>query len=185
MAAMLQDRIRAAMFAHLNQLLAGSLDGSLRSADINTFVIDGRSIPLTVQTGIWGMRPGLAAIGCAVRREHILVLRALVAKQDHRYRCGQGVAESNACRFEKRIGETRGRGHCQVRPRLAAVGSYVWEVSHIHIVTLIKTNSKPSIAGLEPEDRLKSQGWRKLQKLLPRSTGVGCFQKILEHASVY
>lgn len=41
------------MFGHLDQLLATSPDGSLRSADVNTFTFQGRALRLIVQTGIW------------------------------------------------------------------------------------------------------------------------------------
>jgi putative restriction endonuclease len=46
-------RLRAAMFDHLDRLLATSPDGALSSADINTFTFDGKPLRLTVQTGIW------------------------------------------------------------------------------------------------------------------------------------
>jgi putative restriction endonuclease len=45
--------LRAAVFAHLDLLVARSPDGSLRSADINTFSFEGRPLKLIVQTGIW------------------------------------------------------------------------------------------------------------------------------------
>lgn len=45
--------VRNSMFAHLDALLARSPDGSLRSADINTFTFEGRALRLIVQTGIW------------------------------------------------------------------------------------------------------------------------------------
>jgi hypothetical protein len=45
--------IRAAMFVHLDRLAAASPDGSVRSADINTFTVDGKALRLIVQTGIW------------------------------------------------------------------------------------------------------------------------------------
>jgi len=45
--------LRSAMFAHLDRLLVQSPDGSLRSADINTFIYEGRALRLIVQTGIW------------------------------------------------------------------------------------------------------------------------------------
>jgi len=48
-----EPRIRAAAFAHLDQLRAAHPDDSLRSADINTFMFDGRATKLIVQTGIW------------------------------------------------------------------------------------------------------------------------------------
>ena len=47
------DRLRAAAFAHLDELLAASPDGALSSADINTFTFDGRALRLIVQAGIW------------------------------------------------------------------------------------------------------------------------------------
>jgi len=46
-------RLRAAAFAHLDQLRLRSPDGGLRSADINTFTYDGKAMRLIVQTGIW------------------------------------------------------------------------------------------------------------------------------------
>lgn len=46
-------RIRAAMFDHLDRLLATSPDGSLSSFALNTFEFEGRAVRLTVQTGIW------------------------------------------------------------------------------------------------------------------------------------
>jgi len=48
-----EERIRAAAFEHLTRLRAANPDDGLRSADINTFVFDGRAIRLIVQTGIW------------------------------------------------------------------------------------------------------------------------------------
>jgi putative restriction endonuclease len=45
--------LRSAAFAHLDRLLQKNPDGSLRSADINTFIYDGRPLRLIVQTGIW------------------------------------------------------------------------------------------------------------------------------------
>jgi putative restriction endonuclease len=48
-----EDAIRAAAFAHLDQLLARCPDGALRSAEINTFAVGGRPVRLIVQTGIW------------------------------------------------------------------------------------------------------------------------------------
>jgi putative restriction endonuclease len=47
------ERVRSAVFAHLDRLLSSSPDGSLRSADINTFAFEGRAIRLIAQTGIW------------------------------------------------------------------------------------------------------------------------------------
>lgn len=41
------------MFAHLDALLAGRPDGVLTSAEINSFIFEGRSLPLIVQPGIW------------------------------------------------------------------------------------------------------------------------------------
>ncbi|MHB8220503.1 MAG: HNH endonuclease [Acidimicrobiales bacterium] len=46
-------RIRAAMFVHLDALVAQSPDGTLRSSEINTFTFEGRSLRLVVQSGIW------------------------------------------------------------------------------------------------------------------------------------
>lgn len=46
-------RLRAAMFNHLDRLLATSPDGSLPSSAINSFTFDGRPIRLIVQAGIW------------------------------------------------------------------------------------------------------------------------------------
>ena len=52
--------LRAAAFAHLDQLRARSPDGGLRSTDINTFAFEGRQQRLVVRPGIW--KPaGLAA----------------------------------------------------------------------------------------------------------------------------
>jgi putative restriction endonuclease len=48
-----EERIRAVAFAHLDRLRAASPDDGLRSADINTFVFDGRATKLIVQPGIW------------------------------------------------------------------------------------------------------------------------------------
>jgi putative restriction endonuclease len=45
--------LRAAAFAHLDRLKLSSPDGGLRSADINTFMYEGRALRLIVQTGIW------------------------------------------------------------------------------------------------------------------------------------
>lgn len=45
--------VRDAMFRHLDALVASSPDGSLRSADINSFSFQGRPLRLIVQTGIW------------------------------------------------------------------------------------------------------------------------------------
>jgi putative restriction endonuclease len=49
----LDERIRVAMFAHLDAMLARRPDGVLTSAEINSFVFEGRSLPLIVQPGIW------------------------------------------------------------------------------------------------------------------------------------
>ena len=46
-------RIRAAMFDHLDRLLATSPDGSLSSFALNSFEFEAAAIRLTVQTGIW------------------------------------------------------------------------------------------------------------------------------------
>ena len=48
----LDERLRAAMFAHLDRLVAASSTGDLRAEDINTFVFDGQTVPLVVQPGI-------------------------------------------------------------------------------------------------------------------------------------
>ena len=40
----LDSQLRAAMFAHLDGLLAASSDGTLRSETINAFSFDGRSL---------------------------------------------------------------------------------------------------------------------------------------------
>jgi putative restriction endonuclease len=47
------ERLRAAAFAHLDQLRSRSPNGALRSADINALEFDGRGQRLIVQTGIW------------------------------------------------------------------------------------------------------------------------------------
>jgi putative restriction endonuclease len=49
----LDSRIRAAMFDHLDRLLATSPDGSLPSSAINSFTFEGRALRLIVQSGIW------------------------------------------------------------------------------------------------------------------------------------
>lgn len=51
--AAIDSRLRAAMFAHLDRLVAGSPDGALPSSAINTFRFEGRALRLIVQTGIW------------------------------------------------------------------------------------------------------------------------------------
>jgi putative restriction endonuclease len=57
---LVDEAVRDAMFRHLDALAAASPDGSLRSADINSFVFRGCPMRLIVQTGIW--KPaGLAA----------------------------------------------------------------------------------------------------------------------------
>lgn len=48
-----EERLRAAIFVHLDHLLATSPDGSLRSADINAFTFEGTAVRLIVQAGIW------------------------------------------------------------------------------------------------------------------------------------
>jgi putative restriction endonuclease len=48
-----ESALRAAAFAHLDRLLSRHPDGALRSADINTFTVDGKALRLIVQTGIW------------------------------------------------------------------------------------------------------------------------------------
>jgi putative restriction endonuclease len=47
------SRLRAAMFDHLDRLLATNPDGSLPSSAINSFIFEGRALRLIVQTGIW------------------------------------------------------------------------------------------------------------------------------------
>ncbi len=46
------SRLRAAVFDHLDRLVASSLDGSLRSDAINTFSFDDQPLRLIVPTGI-------------------------------------------------------------------------------------------------------------------------------------
>ncbi|MGH3647454.1 MAG: HNH endonuclease [Micromonosporaceae bacterium] len=46
-------QVRAAMFEHLTSLSARHPDGSIPSAEINTFQVAGRAMPLVVQSGIW------------------------------------------------------------------------------------------------------------------------------------
>lgn len=48
-----EDEIRAAAFAHLDQLLIRHPDGALPSGEINAFESHGRTMRLIVQTGIW------------------------------------------------------------------------------------------------------------------------------------
>ena len=50
---MVDSGIRAAMFDHLDGLLATSPDGSLSSSAINAFEFEGRVVRLIVQAGIW------------------------------------------------------------------------------------------------------------------------------------
>jgi putative restriction endonuclease len=50
---LVDSRIRAAMFNHLDRLLATSPDGSLSSSAINAFEFEGRVVRLVVQAGIW------------------------------------------------------------------------------------------------------------------------------------
>lgn len=55
--------VREAAFAHLDRLLALSPDGTLRSADVNTFTWRGSPVRLMVQSGIWkpaGFRAALS-----------------------------------------------------------------------------------------------------------------------------
>lgn len=54
--------IRAAMFAHLDALVEQSPDGTLTSAEINTFTFDDRPHPLIVQQGIWKPAGMVAAL---------------------------------------------------------------------------------------------------------------------------
>lgn len=61
----LDERVRAAVFAHLDRLLERNPDGALRSAEINTFVFDGYAMPLVVQTGIW--KPAALDAALAIR----------------------------------------------------------------------------------------------------------------------
>jgi putative restriction endonuclease len=49
----LEERLRAAAFAHLDRLLQLNPDGALRSADVNQFSFDGTPQRLIVQPGIW------------------------------------------------------------------------------------------------------------------------------------
>lgn len=53
MAADVDAQLRAAAFAHLDQLRERYPDGAFPSAEINAFVFDGRQQRLIVQTGIW------------------------------------------------------------------------------------------------------------------------------------
>src|SRR5215471_8641734 len=50
---LVDQRLRLAMFSHLDCLVSASPDGTVRSADVNRFEFDGRPIRLIVQTGIW------------------------------------------------------------------------------------------------------------------------------------
>lgn len=50
---MVDELVRDAMFGHLDALVSASPDGSLTSADINSFAFQGRPLRLIVQTGIW------------------------------------------------------------------------------------------------------------------------------------
>jgi putative restriction endonuclease len=61
--------IRVAAFAHLDRLIAASPDGALRSRDVNTFVFDGRPIPLIVQSGIW--KPAMLDAALTIRTTFI------------------------------------------------------------------------------------------------------------------
>lgn len=47
------ERLRAAAFAHLDELQLHHPDGAIRSAEINQFMFDGSPMRLIVQTGIW------------------------------------------------------------------------------------------------------------------------------------
>lgn len=60
-----EESVRAAMFDHLDSLLASSQDGSLSSSEINTFCCDGRPLRLIVQTGIW--KPAAVAAALTIR----------------------------------------------------------------------------------------------------------------------
>ncbi len=59
------ERLRAAAFDHLTQLLDRSPDGALASVDINDFEFDGRPTPLVVQTGIW--KPAVLDAALSIR----------------------------------------------------------------------------------------------------------------------
>ena len=61
----LDGRLRAAMFAHLNTLTGGDPDKALPSSLINTFIFEGRTIPLIVQTGIW--KPAILDAALTIR----------------------------------------------------------------------------------------------------------------------
>ena len=50
---LVDSHMRAAMFDHLDKLLAASPDGSLSSSVINAFEFEGRVVRLIVQAGIW------------------------------------------------------------------------------------------------------------------------------------
>lgn len=66
MAAVLDEHlVRDAMFRHLDALMATSAYGSLRSADVNTFTYEGRSLRLIVQSGIW--KPASLSAALTVR----------------------------------------------------------------------------------------------------------------------
>jgi putative restriction endonuclease len=60
-----EQRIRVAVFAHLDRLRAQSPDGSLRSRDVNTFSFEGRRVPLVVQAGIW--KPAILSGALTIR----------------------------------------------------------------------------------------------------------------------
>lgn len=60
-----EDSVRAAMFDHLDSLLASSEDGSLSSAEINSFRWGEHPLRLIVQTGIW--KPAGMAAALTIR----------------------------------------------------------------------------------------------------------------------
>jgi hypothetical protein len=64
-----EQGIRIAAFAHLDRLVAASPDGALRSRDVNTFVFEGRPIPLIVQSGIW--KPAMLDAALTIRTTFI------------------------------------------------------------------------------------------------------------------
>ena len=66
----LDERLRSAVFAHLDRLLAANPRGDLRSNDINTFTFDGRTMPLVVQPGIW--KPAAIDAALTIRTTYTL-----------------------------------------------------------------------------------------------------------------
>ncbi len=79
------SRVRAAMFDHIDRLLAASWDGSLCFSAINRFSFDGRMVRLIVQTGIW--KP--AGLGACAHDPHDLYAAQPAAPLCRR--CGEGV----------------------------------------------------------------------------------------------